>query len=78
MKNAFNLYEVLGHEMIHVAHHNRLLDNFNHGSSEFAAYNWSFNVNKNLYGSPDRGIINLRRSYIKYAKNSYDYDKFGF
>jgi hypothetical protein len=79
LENAFNLYEVLGHEMIHVAHHNYFLDNFNKGASEYAAYKWSYNVAKNLYGEKFAGEYYDRMfSYRHSALESYKYDKFGF
>ena len=78
LENAFNLYEVLGHEMIHVAHRNYFQNNFIKGSSEFAAYKWSFNVYKNLYKTPSTELMNKWRSYFSYARENYNYDKFGF
>ena len=79
MKDVFVLYEVLGHEMIHVAHRNHFGVSHNSSHSEFAAYTWSMAVRRRLYGI-DQGYKDLqkRRSLLYKQNSAYNYDKFGF
>ncbi len=79
MNDAFTLYEILGHEMIHVAHHNHFLNNFNKAASENAAYKWSFAVGKNLRENHPTDFSKvIPRRYLHSGLSSYKYDKFGF
>ena len=76
--DAFTLYEILGHEMIHVAHHNHFLASHVLSHSEYAAYTWSMAVHNNLYGK-DKGYFELVRKLSKFEPNrAYNYDKFDF
>jgi hypothetical protein len=78
MENAFTLYIVLGHEMIHVAHHNQFTAKHITAHSEFSAYTWSMAVHRNLFGK-DRIYEKLEAKRLEYKqRESYNYDKFGF
>jgi hypothetical protein len=79
LENAFALYEVLGHEMIHVAHINHFGARYNGSHSEFSAYSWSIAVHRNLHGTSTEGykVLSLKiREYKQFR--AYNYDKFGF
>ncbi len=79
LENAFVLYEVLGHEMIHVAHINHFGARYIGSHSEYSAYTWSMAVHKNLYGSSTEGYGMLSRKIREYSPlKAYNYDKFGF
>ena len=79
MKDAFNLYEVLGHEMIHVAHRNHFLDDYVKGASEYAAYKWNFGVGKSMRENyPTIFSKVVPREYLHSGLAAYKYDKFGF
>ena len=79
MKDAFNLYEVLGHEMIHVAHRNHFLDDYVKGASEYAAYKWNFGVGPSLFvGYPTVFTEVIPRKYLHSGLKAYKYENFDF
>ncbi len=77
--NGPTLYSILGHEMIHVAHHNYFLDTFDKGASEYAAYMWNFNTGSQLFSSyPTSFEKVIPRDYLHSGLKAYKYEKFGF
>ncbi|MFA5478200.1 MAG: hypothetical protein WC271_16030 [Bacteroidales bacterium] len=79
LESGPRLYSILGHEMIHVAHHNYFLDAFNKGASEYAAYRWNFSIGSQLfkdYPTSFEKVIPIK--YLHSGSKAYKYENFGF